>query len=361
MRENSYILLQSDKNPFDLLQDPKYDDTEIKCSDYLMEGQSNEIETQSNSNSEKKSSPKSLSRELPNRYMDFEENLKARKKKQKKLFKVVAKNENLIDQVLDKNMKEMRKNKVPNEVREKEFVLLSKGKLMKIKRMKQKKLLEQTRGIKRTYSSDENEKSYESTETKRKESITKKKKALQNRISAQKSIEKKKNIINQIKNEKENLSNENFHLKLELEKKNHEIELLKSKLTSFAHQDTFNYSGKSNVKFNFVSASILVVCLIVLTFDNSEGGDNHPHHTTQMHSVIRTQIPRVSRMQININNDTNIYNVANDIRLYNNIKQKLHLTHHTIHQRININRIDYSSFGVCMRRIYFFEFCEKND
>ena len=66
MRENSYLQFPGEKNPFDLLQDPKFEDTEIKCSDYLMDGHSNELETQSNSNSDKKSSPNSTPRDLTN-------------------------------------------------------------------------------------------------------------------------------------------------------------------------------------------------------------------------------------------------------------------------------------------------------
>ncbi len=64
MRENSYLLLSNEKNPFDLLKNPSINDTEIKYADYLIEGQSIEIETQSNSNSDKKSSPNSTQREL---------------------------------------------------------------------------------------------------------------------------------------------------------------------------------------------------------------------------------------------------------------------------------------------------------
>lgn len=64
MRENSYLLLSNEKNPFELLKNPSFHDTEIKYSDYLIEGQSIEIETQSNSNSDKKSSPNSTQREL---------------------------------------------------------------------------------------------------------------------------------------------------------------------------------------------------------------------------------------------------------------------------------------------------------
>lgn len=67
MRENSYVMFPNEKNPFDLLQDHKiFHDTEIKCSDYMMDLHSNDIETQSNSNSEKKSSPQSTPRDYSN-------------------------------------------------------------------------------------------------------------------------------------------------------------------------------------------------------------------------------------------------------------------------------------------------------
>ena len=237
MRDNSHILNDFELNPFDLIRDTKYNDTEINCSDYLIEGQSNENETQSNSNSEKKSCPKSGSRELirsiisfKSEYMDFDENLKPKKKKNKKFFKVIVKKEDHVDQILEKNLKnETYKDRKKQIAKENE--MSSKSKLMKIKRIKQKKLLERTRFLKRIYYCEELEN--DNNEKEKKESISKKKKALQNRISAQKSIEKKKNIINHFKNEKENLLNENFLLKLELERKNNEIEILMSKLNVY--------------------------------------------------------------------------------------------------------------------------------
>jgi len=264
VRDNSCLLFQFDKNPFDLLRDQKYDDTEIKCSDYLMEAQSNEVETRSNSNSEKKSSPKHKNKEVTNRYMDFDESLKP-KKRQKKIFGVVVKSEHLLDQVLDKT----RKSSDPGSLEESEPVSFSKTHLMKLKRIKQKKLLEKTRGLKRQFSIEEES---EMDSKKKTENISKKKKALQNRISAQKSIEKKKNIINQIKSEKDLLSNENDYLRFELERKNREIEQLRTLLSS-QKDNTIPTTEKPNTyNFNFTVARTstkifggLVACLILFT------------------------------------------------------------------------------------------------
>jgi len=221
VRDNSCLLFQIDKNPFDLLKDHRYDDTEIKYSDYLMDLQSNEVETQSNSNSDKRSSPKHKTKDAPNinytfnsEYMDIAEHLQP-KKRQKKIFGVVINRDNLIDQMLEKTRKSSSDQTFPQE--NSEVPVYTKAQLMRLKRERQKKLLEKTRGLKRQFSTTEEEP--EMTDLKKKENVSKKKKALQNRISAQKSIEKKKNIINQIKSEKDILSNENENLRVELERK----------------------------------------------------------------------------------------------------------------------------------------------
>ena len=125
--------------------------------------------------------------------MDFEENLRP-KKKQKKMFKVVTKNENLLDQVLEKNLMEIKKNNKNIDCRNEIKEIISKSQLMKKKREKQKERLKFTRGLKRLSNNDI------STDTSFQIKITptvlvsKKKKALKNRESAQKSIEKKKQL-----------------------------------------------------------------------------------------------------------------------------------------------------------------------
>ncbi len=239
---------------------------------------------------------------------------------------------------------------------------MSRGELMKFKRIRQKKVLELTRG-QRNKIIQENDTNTSIIEKKKTENISKKKKALQNRISAQKSIEKKKNLINQIKNEKENLSNENFLLKQELERKNLEIELLKSKLNSISQQEitkTFNFNlVKSHSKFNIISISIFVICLIICLFENSDGDALlHNHHPSMM-LPMQTPLSRISRRNVIHSfpkNNTKVYRVTNDIRLYNNIKQQFPVkSERQIQENPGI-----SDLGYCLKRISFFEMCENS-
>ena len=364
-RDNSNNLLKFEIKPFDLLIDHKYYDSEINCSDYLKEGLSNEIETQSNSNSEKKSSPKSGSRDITNSinkvksgFMDFEENLVHKIKKKKKYFKVITRDKNLIESnSYNKTKDESLKNTQGKEIICNEYEIVSKFRIMKIKRSKQKKLLEMTRGFKRIYFSENVGKCLKSNDCLRKESIRMKKKAVQNRISAQKSIEKKKNIMNKIKIEKESLTNENYHLKLELEKKNLEIDFLKAKLNSISNPYS-NYP-KSNIKMNLISASILLICLILLIFDHSSDGEMNVYTSVNLSSSnIFSQRPilKYSRRKVSItnNNDKTLFRVSNEIRLFGNIKQKLNKNH--LNKTVTLNSKK-SYFEFCLNRFKIFDDC----
>jgi len=339
VRDNSCLLFQFDKNPFDLLKDQRYDDTEIKCSDYLMEVQSNEVETQSNS--DKKSSPKHKNKEITNKYMDFEENLKP-KKRQKKIFGVVIKSDNLLDQMLEKT----RKSSDPNSFHETEPVF-SKSQLMRIKRIQQKKLLEKTRGKKRQFSKTEKE---SDCEKKKKENISKKKKALQNRISAQKSIEKKKTIINQIKSEKELLSNENENLKIELDRKNREIEQLRRTLLSSQKDNSiynFNFTvARTSSKFfgNSIACIILFICLLQCYYNPSVSLENsNPIHGAPIYQPMVKYSRRQETRQIN--------------QYYISLKEKLNMlpTHQKTNQKIS--DLDTNLRGCVYRRYFFYDRC----
>ncbi len=289
--------------------------------------------------------------------------MKSKRKKEKKIFKIFSKKEektaNKVE--IEKEIEKIKDSNInPNE--KEDNSIMTRSELMKIKRMRQKKVLESTRG-QRNKTILENDTNTSIIEKKKSENISKKKKALQNRISAQKSIEKKKNLINQIKSEKENLSYENFLLKQELERKNLEIELLKSKLNSISQQEitkTYNFNlVKSHSKLNIISISIFVICLIICLFENSDGDALlHNHHPSMMLPV-QTPLSRISRRNVFHSfqkNNTKVNRVTNDIRLYKNIKQHLHVGSDKQIQKNPGN----SDFGFCLRRISFLEMCESS-
>lgn len=302
---------------------------------------------------------------------DFEDYPRTKKKKEKKLFKVVAKNKCVIEEILERSNKESSKSKLPKEEKDREGGS-DKSKLMRFKRIKQKKLLEMTRGLKRIYSTDL-ENSSTVSEVSKKENLVKKKKALQNRISAQKSIEKKKSIINQIQSEKENLSNENSFLRLELERKNHEIELLRKKLNETQPQpispSSFNFSiSTPRNRTNFIASSILVVCLIACIFDHStESYETHIKGVSlPTAETVTLQIPvsRVSRRIVSTVTriPTDLYTVEKDIRLYNEMKNKLQHDsfYPNIQNKIVLPTNNSIPVGMCKRIFFHSEFCEKD-
>jgi len=173
---------------------------------------------------------------------------------------------------------------------------------------------------------------------KKKENVSKKKKALQNRISAQKSIEKKKNIIGQIKSEKELLSSENDNLRWELDMKNREIEQLRSTINLISSQgpkeekQLYNFSftvGRSSSIFKIVACVILVMCVLQCCYNPSTNLDsNRPAFVEPIISPIQ----RVSRRGKDINE---IFNKGRQCKYY-----PTHILNRTSDATC-INRIDY--------------------
>ena len=171
---------------------------------------------------------------------------------------------------------------------------LPRGEMMRIKRLRTKKLLEQTRpGIKRDYYDENSNTLIKERKTKSKGTKIENKfvddnyvKCLKNRISAQESRHKKQLIFNQIKAENQILTKQVLNLKNELYRKNEEIDhiskilnvcrdcskIMRDKLNLITPNDiTINLSaGRGCVKYGFISSLIVVICLIGMFYHTED-------------------------------------------------------------------------------------------
>jgi len=147
-------------------------------------------------------------------------------------------------------------------------------------------------------------------------------------------------------------------LKQELEKKNHEIELLKSTINHLAvkkenqskevsRTDNFNFiiSRKPNSKLlNIVSLTILLVCLIACLFEHSVIDTDHTIH--QSTNIIPMKVYSRQRKYDNVTNNT-------DIRLYKEMIQRLNMDHVPLNR--NHGKV---SNRACMNKLFYVDYTE---